>query len=201
MKVKICISFLLIIANSVSFAQDVNGLIADGNDFYRKQQWVKAELQYKRALEVSPANREAKYNLANTLLKQNRNAEAEKLLTQLNNEQSDPAFRSKVNYNNGVKLTTEKKLEESIEAYKQALRLDPNDLEARENLQKALLELKKKQSSNQQQQKQKQEQKPKPKISPQQADQQLKKLEQKEKEVNQRFQKNKAGAGSQPKDW
>jgi tetratricopeptide (TPR) repeat protein len=201
MKAKICISFLLIIANVVSFAQDVNGLIADGNDFYRKQQWVKAELQYKRALEVSPANREAKFNLANTLLKQNRNAEAEKLLTELNNEQNDPAFRSKVNYNSGVKLTTEKKLEESIEAYKQALRLDPNDQEARENLQKALLELKKKQSSNKQQQKQKQEQKPKPKISPQQADQQLKKLEQKEKEVNQRFQKNKAGAGSQPKDW
>ena len=81
------------------------------------------------------------------------------------------------------------------------MRLNPNDQEARENLQKALLELKKKQSSSQQQQKQKQEQKPKPKISPQQADQQLKKLEQKEKDVNQRFQKNKAGAGSQPKDW
>jgi len=151
-------------------------------------------------LETAPANREAKFNLANTLLKQNRNAEAEKLLIELNNEQNDPPFRSKVNYNSGVKLTTEKKLEESIEAYKQALRLDPTDQEARENLQKALLELKKKQS-NQQQQKQKQEPKPKPKISPQQADQQLKKLEQKEKEVNQRFQKNKAGAGSQPKDW
>jgi len=200
MKVKACILFLLVITTSASFAQDVNGLIADGNDYYRKQQWVKAELQYKKALETSPANREAKYNLANTLLKQNRNAEAEKLLTELNNEQNDPSFRSKVNYNSGVKLTNEKKLEESIEAYKQALRLEPNDQEARENLQKALLELKKKQSPNQQQ-KQKQEQKPKPKISPQQADQQLKKLEQKEKEVNQRFQKNKAGAGSQPKDW
>ena len=200
MKVKACILFLLVITTSVSFAQDVNGLIADGNDYYRKQQWVKAELQYKKALETSPASREAKYNLANTLLKQNRNAEAEKLLTELNNEQNDPSFRSKVNYNSGVRLTNEKKLEESIEAYKQALRLDPNDEEGRENLQKALLELKKKQSPNQQQ-KQKQEQKPKPKISPQQADQQLKKLEQKEKEVNQRFQKNKTGAGSQPKDW
>jgi Ca-activated chloride channel family protein len=201
MKVKASILFLLIIVNTVSFAQDVNGLIADGNDFYRKQQWVKAELQYRKALETSPANREAKYNLANSLLKQTRNAEAEKLLTELNNKETDPLFRSKVNYNTGVKLTNEKKLEESIEAYKQALRLDANDQEARENLQKALLELKKKQSSQQQQKQKKEEQKPKPKISPQQADQQLKKLEQKEKEVNQRFQKNKAGAGSQPKDW
>src|SRR5205085_2028991 len=195
------ILFMFFLTGLVSFAQDVNGLIADGNDFYHKEQWVKAELQYRKALETSPHNREAKFNLANTLLKQNRNAEAEKLLTDLNNEQPEPSFRSKVNYDNGVRLTTEKKLDESIEAYKQALRLNPNDQEARENLQKALLELKKKQSSSQQQQKQKQEQKPKPKISPQQADQDLKKLEQKEKDVNQRFQKNKAGAGSQPKDW
>src|SRR5438552_2550506 len=166
MTTKAVILLLLVLVSIASFAQDVNGLIEDGNDFYRKQQYVKAELQYKKALEISPANREAKYNLANVLLKQNRNAEAEKLLTELNNEQTDPPFRSKVNYNNGVKLTNEKKLEESIEAYKQALRLEPNDQEARENLQKALLELKKKQSSSQQQKQNKnQEQKPKPKIS------------------------------------
>ena len=199
MKAVLAIFVFLIAVNHFSFAQDVNGLIADGNDYYRKQQWVKAELQYRKALETSPSNREAKYNLANTLLKQNRNAEAEKIWTELNDPQNDPSFRSKVNYNDGVKLTTEKKLEESIDAYKQALRLDPNDQEARENLQKALLELKKKRSPNQQQQKQKE--KPKPKISPQQADQQLKKLEQKEKQVNEKFQKNKTGAGSQPKDW
>ena len=41
-------------------------------------------------------------------------------------------------------LTSQKKLEESIEAYKNALRYNPDDKEARENLQKALLELKKK---------------------------------------------------------
>ena len=194
------ILLIFISTNIVSFGQDVNGLIADGNDFYRKQQWVKAELQYRKALETSASNREAKFNLANCLLRQGRNDEAEKLLIELNNEQEESGFRSKVNYNKGVKLTNEKKLEESIEAYKQALRLDPNDKEARENLQKALLELKKKQAPSQQKQKQEQ-QKPKPKISPQQADQQLKKLEQKEKEVNERFQKNKAGASSQPKDW
>ena len=41
-------------------------------------------------------------------------------------------------------MSQQKKLEESIDAYKNALRQNPNDKEARENLQKALLELKKK---------------------------------------------------------
>jgi Ca-activated chloride channel family protein len=197
------ISFILLLLFAASmnlFAQETNDLIADGNNFYRKQDYFKAELQYRKALETDPNNREAKFNLANSLLKQQKNAEAEKLLIELNNGQSQPDFRSEVNYNNGVRLTGEKKLEESIEAYKEALRLNPNDQEARENLQKALLELKKN-SSNKQQQKQKQQEKPKPKISQQEADKQLKNLEQKEKQVNQKVQNNKNKQASQPKDW
>ena len=188
--------------SSPVFGQDVNNLIADGNNYYRKQDYFKAELQYRKALETKPGNREAKFNLANALLKQNKNAEAEKLLIELNADRSKPVFSSEVNYNNGVRLTGEKKLEESIEAYKEALRLNANDTDARENLQKALLELKKKQSSNKQQQKQnKQQEKPKPKMSQQEADRQLKNLEQKEKQVNEKVQKNKNNQASMPKDW
>jgi tetratricopeptide (TPR) repeat protein len=190
---------LTFVACTNLFAQEANDLVADGNNFYRKQDYFKAELQYRKALETDPGNREAKFNLANVLLKQQKNAEAEKLLIELNNDQSKPIFRSEVNYNNGVRLTGEKKLEESIEAYKETLRLNPNDQEARENLQKALLELKKKQSSSKQQQQQKQQEKPKPKMSQQEADKQLKKLQEKEKTVNQKVQKK--NQVSQPKDW
>jgi Ca-activated chloride channel family protein len=85
------------------------------------------------------------------------------------------------------------------------LRLNPNDHEARENLQKALLELKKKNPPKKQDDKKKQQQQqkqpPKPKISPREAQQQLKLLEQKEKEVQERLQKNSKTGASQPKDW
>ena len=53
-----------------------------------------------------------------------------------------------------LRLSHQKKIKESIEAYKQTLRLAPEDTEARENLQKALNELK---------QQQQQQQKPEPK--------------------------------------
>lgn len=54
-------------------------------------------------------------------------------------------IRAKSFYNKGVILSQQKNLKESIEAYKNALRINPADKEARENLQKDLLELKKKQ--------------------------------------------------------
>ena len=85
-------------------------------------------------------------------------------------------------------------MEESIEAYKETLRLNPGDQEARENLQKALLELKKKTPPKKQEEKKKQEQQkqqPKPKISPRDAEQQLKLLEQKRK----------AGTGASSKEF
>ena len=53
-------------------------------------------------------------------------------------------LRSNSYYNEGVVLGKQQKLEESIETYKNALRQNPDNTEARENLQKALLELKKK---------------------------------------------------------
>ena len=55
-----------------------------------------------------------------------------------------PGIKAKSYYNKGAILSSQKKLEESIEAYKNAFRQNPDDKEARENLQKALLELKKK---------------------------------------------------------
>jgi len=127
------------------------------------------------------------------------------LLSQLNVKETNADLRSKATYNQGVMFSKQKKLEESIESYKESLRLNPNDQEVRENLQKALLELKKKNPPKKQEEKKKkqqqQQQPPKPKISPREAQQQLKLLEQKEKEVQERLQKNSRTGSPQPKDW
>jgi Ca-activated chloride channel family protein len=183
-------------------AQPENNSIQQGNNFYRQQQYDKAESEYETALQNSPNNKIAKFNLANSLIKQDKKAEADKLLAQLNVNENKTGTRPKATYNQGVLLTQQKKLEESIEAYKETLRLDPNDKEARENLQKALLELKKKNPpKKQEKKKEEQKQQPKPKISPKEAEQQLKLLEQKEKQVQERMQKNSRTGNSLPKDW
>jgi tetratricopeptide (TPR) repeat protein len=194
---------ILLLTNPVLLiAQPENNNIQQGNNFYRQQQYDKAQSEYEKALQNSPNNKIAKFNLANALIKQDKKSEADKLLSELNVNENKTAIRPKATYNQGVLLTQQKKLEESIEAYKETLRLDPNDKDARENLQKALLELKKKNPpKKQEKKKEEQKQQPKPKISPKEAEQQLKLLEQKEKQVQERIQKNSRTGSSLPKDW
>ncbi|HEV8284794.1 MAG TPA: tetratricopeptide repeat protein [Chitinophagaceae bacterium] len=197
------IIFLLIVPADLLFAQEENNTIVTGNNYYRQQQYDKAEAEYRKVLQATPDNKTAKFNLANALIKLDKKEDADKLLTELSAKDNKADLRSKATYNQGVMLSQQKKLEESIEAYKETLRLNPNDKEARENLQKALLELKKKNPPKKQEQKKKEQQKqqPKPKISPREAQQQLKLLEQKEKQVQERLQKNSKTGNSLPKDW
>ncbi len=188
---------------------EADKIIIAGNQFYKEQKFEQAVAEYQKALNLDPNNNTAKFNYANALYKAGKQVDATKTLTELSASVEEKQLRSKSYYNKGVILSAQKNLEESIESYKHALRQDPADNEARENLQKALLELKKKtppeqkkdqekkQDKNKQQQKQ-----PQSKLNPREAEQRLKLLAQKEKEVQERLQKekNKSGGGG-AKDW
>lgn len=189
-------------------SSEAEKIIQGGNELYKQQQYEQAAAEYKKAIEIDPANTTAKFNLASALAKQGKPDEAVKAFTQIAGDANEAAFKSKNYYNKGAVLSQQKKLEESIEAYKNALRQNSADKEARENLQKALLELKKKnpppkkQEDKKKNQDQKQQKQPQSKLSPKEVEQRLNSLEQKEKEVQQRLQKEKAKAGgSQAKDW
>ena len=185
-------------------AQQTDKDIQQGNDLYKQQQYQQAEVIYNRVLEKDPGNNTAKYNRAIALYKQSRPDEAIKAFDDLAFKTEDNEIKAKAYYNKGAILSRQNKLEESIEAYKSSLRHNPNDKEARENLQKAMLALKKKspKDDKKKKQQQKQQQKPQPKMNQKEAEQRLKLLEQKEKEVQQRLQKEKSKTGGgQPKDW
>lgn len=205
MKLCTIIPVLFFIVNTITLsAQDADKLIQKGNELYKQQKYREAELVYDEVLKKEPSNNIAKYNRAVTLHKQAKPDEAIKAFDDLAFKTEDKEVKEKSYYNKGAVLSGQKKLEESIEAYKNALRQDPNDKEARENLQKALLELKKKNPPKKDNKKkqQKQQQKPQPKMNQKEAEQRLKLLEQKEKEVQQRLQKEKSKTGGgQPKDW
>lgn len=205
---KIFIILLLVIVDRLP-AQEVEKQagqsIRKGNEFYRNQQYPQAEAAYNEAIEKDKKNTTAKFNRANALYRQAKPDEAIKALDDLAFKSDKNEMKAKAYYNAGAILSSQKKLEESIEAYKNALRRDPNDKDARENLQKALVELKKKtppKKDNKQKQQQQKQQKPQPKMSQKEAEQRLKLLEQKEKEVQQRLQKEKSKAGGgQQVDW
>lgn len=204
------LTILSLFVSLYSFSQlkAAEKLIQAGNEYYRQQQFAKATEQYSKAVETDPSDNRAKFNQASSLYKQDKKVDAARIFAEVANTVVDKEIRSRAFYNKGVILSQQQNLEESIEAYKNALRNNPDDKMARENLQKALLELKKKNSQkkkeNDQQKKKKEDQKKQPqsKMNPKEAEQRLKLLQQKEKEVQQRVQKDKTKTGgSQAKDW
>lgn len=195
---RILVILVLIAAAVVQVhAQTAVSKISQGNDYYQQSQFDLAENEYRAALEIDPDNQTAQYNLANSLQKQKKYNEALTILDKLSGTAKSKQLKSSSYYNQGVAHTKLKNLEESIESYKNALRIDPNDKQARENLQLALREQKKKQEQQQNQQK-----KSDSKMSEKEAEQKLKQLQQKEKELQQRMQsRNKQGTGNQAEDW
>jgi Ca-activated chloride channel family protein len=205
--VKVIPIILLLFISRISSAQspDADKNTRAGNEFYKQQQFDKAASEYSKAIEADPNNGPAKFNLANTLYKQNKQDEAVKIFTEVAGDAAKGELKEKAYYNKGAVFSQQKKLEESIDAYKNALRLNPDDKEARENLQKALLELKKKnppKKKEEQEKKKKQQEQPQSKMSPKEVQQRLQLLSQKEKEVQQRIQKERSrSGGNQTKDW
>ena len=193
-------------------AQDDQSLVAKGNELYKKQQFDKAAQQYRKAADLNTKNAIALYNLGDALYKLKKTDLAEKAFSDAAKNSKDETAKSRAFYNKGVTLSSQKKLLESIAAYKQALKLNSTDEEARQNLQKALNELKKQPQQNQQKQdnkkqdkqqndKQPHQQKNNSNLNQQQVEQMLNALRKDEKKLQQDIQKRNNMGRSNSKDW
>lgn len=209
---KIKLTILLTFAVSIVFAQQEKPLVMKGNELYKQQQYDKAADEYKKATDVNDKDPKAFYNLGNALYKSKKTDQAEKAYDEAAKNAKEPGGKSRSVYNKGVALTRQSKLQESIDAYKAALRLVSTDEEARQNLQKALNELKKQEQQKQQQNKdnksqdknkQNPDQQPenKSKLNKKQVEQMLNSLRQEEKKLQQGVQKRNNTGGANSKDW
>jgi len=188
----VCYIILMIACNGAR--AQANEAINEGNQYYRNAQFEQAEQRYRAALKEEPGNAVAQMNLANALYKQRKWDEALQVYNSVATGVKETKTQSAAFYNQGAIYSRQKELDKSIEAYKAALRLNPEDKQARENLQKALLEKKKQQQSSSQQNQQKSP------MSQSEAERQLRQLQEKEKNIMERLNK-KGQGGSMQKDW
>lgn len=192
---------------SSASAQQPDKFISKGNNLYRQGEYAKAADQYRKSLERKPDNALTNFNLANALYRQQQFADAEQVFTRNLEHTTDPAMLNRIYYNKGLAHTRKKELEASIDAYKQALIHDPTDADARYNLQIALRELNKNKQSEKKdkkdnQQKDQKQQQQKSKLNKKQVENLLKVLQQREQDVQKKYQQNRSRATSQPeKDW
>jgi tetratricopeptide (TPR) repeat protein len=206
---KAAVAGLMLLIGKPVFSQTNDKIIRQGNEAYARKQYETAAANYKKAAAKNPADEKAVFNLGNALYKNGKIEEAVQAYDAAIIKDRLPANKGTSFYNKGVVLQNEKKLPDCIEAYKNSLRLNPADEDARLNLQKALLEQKKQQqqkdSNKQQKSNNKKEQQPKPqpsKMTKKEAEEKLKALMQQEKNLQDKLRKVDATSPQKPeKDW
>ncbi len=186
-------------------AQQSNSLVQKGNEAYRKGDYKNAAELYRQALMNNAGNITAKFNLGNALQKENDLASSEKEYNDAAGNAAESDLKAKAFYNKGLSLIRQKKIQDAIDAFKQSLKLQPADDEARENLQKAMNELKQQQQKQQPQKQQNKQNKPEKKQQNRQPnlqmmEQKFNELRNQEKQLQKMLQKKTTNA--QPdKDW
>ena len=203
---------LFLLFPALSFSQNRDKLIKKGNDAYAEKKYDVAAENYLKATSKDPSNEKAFFNLGNALYKKGKSDEALQAYDAAIQNSKAPNDKSGSWYNKGVVLQNDKKLAECIEAYKNSLKLNPADEDARLNLQKALMKQKqqqqkeddkKKQQQKQQQNEKKDNPKPQPsKMTKKEAEEKLKALLQHEKNLQDKLRKSDAATPERPeKDW
>ncbi len=141
--------------------KQVRDLTRSGNKLYRSKEYSKAEIDYRKALEVNKSDRTTIFNLANVLYRTDRGEEAGKLYQSLTPHLTllSSTEAADLTHNAGNTAFRAKQLEQAIEYYKESLRRRPSDEDTRYNLALAqkLLEEQKKNGGGGQDQKQDQD--------------------------------------------
>ena len=137
--------------------------IRNGNKLYADSLFEKAEIEYRKALELNPTSVDAMYNLGNALFSQaakseEKGNEALKQYATAAKLETDKSKLAQIYHNLGTLLYSAQQYPQSVEAYKESLRNNPHDHETRYNLAKAMYMNKKQQQNQQDQQQENQDQ-------------------------------------------
>ena len=131
----LAIVVLLFVCGEVSAQQmKERGLVRKGNREFRREHFEKSVDSYQRALQHDSTCFEAKYDLASALYRTERYDKAEKTLLGIVNDTTRTELeRGEVAYNLGNTQFAQQKYKEALSSYRQAMRCNPNDEDAKFN--------------------------------------------------------------------
>jgi Ca-activated chloride channel homolog len=125
---------ILLFLLPLAYSQTELKLIRQGNREYKDGKFVESETKYREATDKNQKNTIAVFNTGDALYKQNKFEDAGKLFTGNSEMFADKSKKAASLYNLGNSLLMADKPAESIDAYKEALKLDPSSMEAKYNL-------------------------------------------------------------------
>ncbi len=148
----------LLLSGISLFAQGERKFIRQGNREFEKQKYSESEISYRRAIDKNKGSADAVFNAGDALYKQEKYEDAGKQFIESHRMNEDRDKKAGSMYNLGNSLLKAGKLKESIEAYKNSLRLNPGNMQAKYNLAYAQDRLKEQEQQQQQQQQNQQNQ-------------------------------------------
>lgn len=178
-------------------AQREMSSVSKGNRDYKKENFDKAELNYRRGIDKNDKSFEARYNLGNALYRQDKYPEAaqayaEAAQTAEGKDKKNDAKLANAYHNLGNAFFAQQQYDKAVAAYQQSLRRNPKDNDTRYNLVKAMQMLQQQQEQQQnqdqnqdQQQQQQQQQQEQQQNENQDDNQQQEQQEQQQQDNNQ----------------
>lgn len=144
-KMKSKIAYIVVLITFFSFGQEkekaqalalkkANDFVHEANQLINEDNFISAEMEYRKAISEQPANVAGAYNLGNSYYKKGNFEEALYRQQQAAKNAVSKDEKHKAFHNIGNILMQNKQCKEAVEAYKSALRNDPTDDETRYNL-------------------------------------------------------------------
>ncbi|HOP57980.1 MAG TPA: tetratricopeptide repeat protein [Bacteroidales bacterium] len=148
----ILVTCVLSFLSTQLYGQSDRKFIRQGNREFKNEKFSEAEIYYRRALSDNKESEKAVFNVGDALYKQNKFEDAGKHFMEHYRMTDNKKKKAESMYNLGNSLLMNEKLKESIEAYKESLKLDPQNVRAKYNLAYAQDKLRQQEEPQQQQQ-------------------------------------------------
>lgn len=132
---------LLVLLAGNGLTQSLRSLNNDGVEQFNQKKFGDSEINFRKGIEKDSSASIPYFNLGDAYYKQKKYDEAMKAYQTALSKTKDKELKGKALYNIGNSLLDDNKLKESIEAYKNSLKMNPKDEEAKYNLSYALKKL------------------------------------------------------------
>ena len=129
----VCFSLLGFSQEKDLALQESNNLVYEGNELIGENEFVSAEMEYRKAISKKPTNAVASYDLGNAYYENERFEEALLRHAEAVDFAETKEQKHRAWHNIGNTLMKGEKCQEAVEAYKNALRNNPSDDETRYN--------------------------------------------------------------------
>ena len=129
------ILYIVLLLNSILlFGQEKDKNLYNGNQLFKEKKYADAEADFRvTESKKSPKKATAGYNLGNSVYRQNQQGEAQIKYIQALEHAKTKEEKHRIYHNLGNTFMLDKNYEAAAEAYKNALRNNPNDEETRYN--------------------------------------------------------------------